>query len=213
MAEAEFLRHLAEALGRPTPPKPAPLPDYRLPPRAVDSLDEAQRLDAFVLAFEAVNGRFFRAHDWDEATGIVRALLDELAIDEGQAAVWTGPELEPLRRAFPDLYSGGEATGIARRELGITWAHAAIAETGTLALMAGPGNGRATSVLPPAHLAIFSKNELVGTMGEVFERLGDQPFRALNFITGPSRTSDIEMDLTIGVHGPAQVIALYLETR
>ncbi|MZP31095.1 hypothetical protein GTO91_15380 [Heliobacterium undosum] len=211
MAEAEFLSHLAQALGRPTPAAPATLPDYRLPPRAVDGLDADHRLNAFVRAFEAVNGRFLRAHGWDEAAGLVRALLDELGIGESQAAVWSGPELEPLRRIFPGFYAGGETSEIARRDLGITWAHAVIAETGTLALLAGPGNARSTSVLPPVHLALFSKNELVGTLGEAFDRLGNQPFRALNFITGPSRTSDIEMDLTIGVHGPERVIALCLE--
>ncbi|MBO9604382.1 MAG: lactate utilization protein [Paenibacillaceae bacterium] len=103
-----------------------------------------------------------------------------------------------------------------RSQLGIVWADWAIANTGTLALLARGGKGRSVSLLPGALLAIFRQDQLVTRMGEVFARikeqypdLGDLP-SSINLITGPSRSADIENDLTIGIHGPGKVHAIII---
>ena len=98
----------------------------------------------------------------------------------------------------------------ARAEVGVTACHGAIAETGSLALISGPGCSRTVSLLPPVHIALVRRTDLVASMGEFFAARADAMAQAANctFITGPSRTADIELSLTIGVHGPGKVIII-----
>lgn len=98
----------------------------------------------------------------------------------------------------------------AAAEIGVTGCAAALAETGTLALLSGPGKPRAASLLPPVHVCIVRRDDIRSTMGEFFaERAGDIASAACcYFITGPSRTADIELTLTLGVHGPGRVIVV-----
>jgi L-lactate dehydrogenase complex protein LldG len=95
--------------------------------------------------------------------------------------------------------------------VGITTVDCAIAGTGTMVLSSGLERPRSVSLLPTGHLALVRASQLVPRMGLVFAaytgRAGGPP-SAVHFITGPSRTSDIENDLTIGVHGPAGVSAV-----
>jgi L-lactate dehydrogenase complex protein LldG len=95
-------------------------------------------------------------------------------------------------------------------EIGITGCDAAIAETGSLVLLSGDGKPRAASLLPPVHLAIVRQPDVRETMAEFFrERAADLAHAACcTVITGPSRTADIELTLTVGVHGPGQVIVI-----
>jgi L-lactate dehydrogenase complex protein LldG len=94
--------------------------------------------------------------------------------------------------------------------LGVTGCHAAIAETGSLVVLSGPGTPRAASLLPPVHLCLVRRVDLFATMGEFFrERAGDiASSSCCTFITGPSRTADIELTLTLGVHGPGRVMVV-----
>ena len=94
--------------------------------------------------------------------------------------------------------------------LGVTGCHAAIAETGSLVVLSGPGTPRAASLLPPAHVCVVRRADLVATMGTFFrERAADIASAACcTLITGPSRTADIELTLTLGVHGPGRVTVI-----
>jgi len=98
----------------------------------------------------------------------------------------------------------------AQAEIGVTGCHGAIAETGSLAVLSGRGHSRAVSLLPPVHLAVVRAEDLVFSMGEFFARHAERIAGAAGctFITGPSRTADIELTLTLGVHGPGQVIVV-----
>ena len=92
---------------------------------------------------------------------------------------------------------------------GITGAFCAIAETGTLMLLSGAHTPAATSLLPATHIAVLDRTRIVATMEDAWELLrrerGSLP-RAVNFISGPSRTADIEQTVTLGAHGPARVL-------
>ena len=92
--------------------------------------------------------------------------------------------------------------------VGITGAFCAIAETGTLMLLSGPRTPGATSLLPETHIAIVSASRIVRGMEDAWNLLraerGTLP-RAVNFISGPSRTADIEQTLVLGAHGPYRV--------
>jgi len=92
--------------------------------------------------------------------------------------------------------------------VGITGAFCAIAETGTLMLLSGPGTPAATSLLPETHIAILSASRIVRGMEDAWQLARDEwsgTPRAVNFISGPSRTADIEQTVTLGAHGPYRV--------
>ncbi len=100
---------------------------------------------------------------------------------------------------------------------GITGVHAAVAESGSMILLHGAGRPRLASLLPPVHIALLPAERIVRTLPEAFDRLraehGRDPFRDrsnLVVITGPSRTADIELSLTLGVHGPRDVHAVVI---
>ena len=94
--------------------------------------------------------------------------------------------------------------------VGITSAFCAIAETGTLMTLSGPSTPATTSLLPETHIAVVRVNRIVRGMEDAWKLLraehgADFMPRALNFISGPSRTADIEQTLVLGAHGPYRV--------
>jgi L-lactate dehydrogenase complex protein LldG len=99
-------------------------------------------------------------------------------------------------------------------EVGITRAQAAIAETGTLVLDSSCERNRLVSVVPPVHIAIVAASRIYPTLADVLAMLqnGKELSPAITFITGPSRTADIELTLTIGVHGPQELYVIIDET-
>ncbi|MBY0598494.1 LutC/YkgG family protein [Bacillus bingmayongensis] len=103
----------------------------------------------------------------------------------------------------------------ARVDMGITYAEMGLAETGTVVLWNGGGRGRLVSVLPPVYVAILSENTIYRRLTEgvaaVHEQVSNGLPACINFITGPSRTGDIEMELAFGVHGPGKVHVILLK--
>jgi len=94
-------------------------------------------------------------------------------------------------------------------DLGITSAQYAIAETGTLVLESECERNRLASLVPPVHVCILDARDIRARMSDVLDALQtngrENLSRAVTFITGPSRTSDIELTLAIGVHGPREL--------
>lgn len=106
-----------------------------------------------------------------------------------------GLELEPRAAKGEDM-------------LGVTGVFCALAETGTLALVSGPDTPASASLLPETHVALVPLARLVPHMEDAWDlmraELGRLP-RAVNYISGPSRTADIEQTLVLGAHGPYRV--------
>lgn len=122
-----------------------------------------------------------------------------LVVDPGLSGQWrpTGVEL------VED--DGLSAADLDRMDGAITGCAVAIAETGTVVLDAGPGQGRrAISLVPDLHLCVVEAERVVGLVPEAVERLGGaaEEGRPLTFVSGPSATSDIELQRVEGVHGP-----------
>jgi len=98
-------------------------------------------------------------------------------------------------------------------DMGITGANIAIASTGTIVLVTNEGNGRLVSTLPPIHVAVVGVEKIVPTLDEATEVLkllapsatGQKLSVYTSFTTGPSRSADIELSLSIGVHGPKEL--------
>jgi L-lactate utilization protein LutC len=89
----------------------------------------------------------------------------------------------------------------------------AIAETGTLVLETKSERHRLVSLVPAMHIAILAAGRILRTMSEALEAVSTtgELSRTVTFITGPSRTSDIELTLAIGVHGPARLHVIVIE--
>jgi L-lactate dehydrogenase complex protein LldG len=116
---------------------------------------------------------------------------------------------DTLTGSAPSVVTPDDAEWTARlpyAHLGITGACLAVAEQGVFALAAGPAAPRAASLLPPAHLCIVFCDTIVARFAEAIEALAttDLP-SALTWVGGPSRTGDLEMVQTLGVHGPKRV--------
>jgi len=92
--------------------------------------------------------------------------------------------------------------------LGVTGVFCAIAETGTLVLLAGAETPSATTLLPDTHIAVLRADRVVAGMEEAFALISRERSRmprAVNLISGPSRTGDIEQTIVLGAHGPYRV--------
>ncbi len=91
-------------------------------------------------------------------------------------------------------------------DIGITSASCAIAETGTLVMLSAPGRERTASLVPPVHVAIIQRSQILADLFDLFAQLEQDGIENmpsnLSLITGPSKTGDIELQLTTGIHGP-----------
>ena len=103
-------------------------------------------------------------------------------------------------------------------EVGITGVEFVLAESGSLVLTSLTEGAQLASLAPPVHIALYRRSQALATLEEVLERLpvprdleAPLPGRSVVFITGPSRTADIEQILIRGVHGPKEVHAILLE--
>lgn len=138
----------------------------------------------------------------------VPGLLDYLRREGVRIVDTEAPHGEPERSQ--------KLAEIERVTVGITGADAALADTGTLALRSGPGRPRLASLSVRTHIALFTPEQLYASWADWWGRPEARPTwvsAASNvmLISGPSRTADIEMTLTVGVHGPREVIAVYVE--
>jgi L-lactate utilization protein LutC len=102
-------------------------------------------------------------------------------------------------------------------DIGVSGIDYALADTGTLVLLTGEGQARSISLLPPVHIAVVNPDQIVSGLDDLFalarsERKDKQLPSAVTFITGPSRTADIELTLVIGVHGPQELHVVILES-
>ena len=92
--------------------------------------------------------------------------------------------------------------------VGITATYCAVAETGTLMTLSGAQTPPSVSLLPETHIAVLRKSRVVRSMEDAWQKLRDEQQampRAVSFISGPSRTADIEQTVTLGAHGPYRV--------
>ena len=135
----------------------------------------------------------------------LKALIQEQNIR--RATVWETPRLkllgiaEILNSLGVELVSpNADKYEMATCDLGVTEAEYLLPETGTLVLQSSAGKPRAVSLLPRVHLAIVRPEMLRADMHQVFAEAKERHY--LLFITGPSRTADIELTVTLGVHGP-----------
>lgn len=175
----------------------------------------------------AVGGKGERVMGADAARAYLRKLIDQNHVT--RAIRWKHPLLQRLNvdadlsaanvsvRVWDELEQQPPDTrwvAAFAADLGITSVDWAVAETGSLALCSRHGQGRIVSLLPPVYLAIVEPSQIVPDLFDLFARLEEHKQNLpsnIALVTGPSKTGDIELKLTTGVHGPGEVHLLIVE--
>jgi len=177
-------------------------------------------LEQFIKELLNVNTEVREAQGEEELRDFIAGLVREKGISS--FVMWESDYLNSL--GLKELLIGegldqiisNDKNDMAQAGIGITGADYAIADTGTLVLLADENRPRSVSLLPPIHLAIVRKSDIVTDIKELFvilkQRLdaGQSPPSCMTFITGPSRTADIELNLTLGVHGPKELYVIII---
>jgi len=174
----------------------------------INSDNRPALITQFAEELTALGGKFYACTEADLGQHI-QDLLSESGIHEIHAwdrAFFPPGLLEILVEGGIDIHHTPSPT----LKAGLTGCLAGIAETGTLVLPGGPGHPLTASLLPEIHIAVLRSGDILATLPQVF-KLGEvREAASISLITGPSRTADIEMTLTIGVHGPREVYVFCL---
>lgn len=203
MSRDTILSDIQAALGRPAGGAVPPLPvSTRVPPRHPG--DPKAELEMLLDEIGKLGGKTQIVPE-DGLADALAALVQAEGIK--RAACWQTPQLQALgvERLLADLgveilspYASKET--LAACDLGITGVDTAFPETGTLLLRGAPDRPRMVSLLPRVHLALLRPAALRADLSPAFAEVKGQGYFV--FVTGPSRTADIELTVTIGVHGP-----------
>lgn len=175
--------------------------------------------ETFKLRAEAVSAEVHRFPYKREALDFILQYLRDAGIsDAPQAyAVWAacpfldGIDQKQLSATVPGLTFDVNRGVSADAKVGISQLDWAIANTGTLVQDAAPVDQRLVSTLPLIHMALIRSDRLVPDLPTALSKIRPRQTNYISFITGPSRTADIERVLTIGVHGPEKLIIVFFD--
>lgn len=212
-----FLRRIAAATEAATVPEP----HSALPEPALPDLPDMNLTSHFIEAFTALDGKVH--HDppsqviskimadrgvdeyvaWDQEHLLSDGLLEELT-ERGYRRIETVLPSDPDERVAHQL-------GYLGVEVGISTASAALAESGSVVLSSGSGRSRLASVIPGVHVVLVPTDRIYRSLSHWAAQINPPSLPAnLMVVSGPSRTGDIELTLTKGVHGPGEIHAVLL---
>lgn len=206
-----ILHKVRTALGRihgqPPPPLGAPM-------LAIPEVDRETRITQFIHHFENLAGKAFRVPDLDGARACVADLLqDSTAIASNsrlleESRITSLPRVQSGIRDVDELRHACAAAGA-----GITSADYALSATGTLVMFSSPSEARLISLLPPLHIAVLTSSAILTGLDELFTIVPKpaEQTSSVVFISGPSRTADIEQILVRGVHGPGEIRVIIVD--
>lgn len=222
--QEQFLDMIAAKLKRPRV-KQKPQHPFRGAPDFWQQyeLSETEKLDMFQRNFEAAGGYVLHAATLQDASALIAGKASELkalhilrqdeealarlgleqALPHVQVRCWNNDETEDWKARA------------AEADIGVVLADYAVSYTGSITLLSSKTKGRSVSLLPTLLFALIPRSSVVTKLGEVlkqFDELGRAELPAgIHFVSGPSRSADIENDLTIGVHGPGIVYAIIID--
>jgi L-lactate dehydrogenase complex protein LldG len=168
---------------------------------------------------EAVSAQVERVATKAEALQAITDLLRREGIADAPEAyaVWANcPMLDSadqraLGASFPGIRFDVTRETAAQAKIGISQMNWALADTGTVVQVADAVDLRLVSTLPPLHIALVSTSSILPNLPALLSIVEPEKTAYLAFITGPSRTADIERVLTIGVHGPGRLVIVMVD--
>jgi L-lactate dehydrogenase complex protein LldG len=175
--------------------------------------------EAFKTRAEAVSAEVHRIATREQALAFILGFMKEAGVSEAPqcGAVWAagsfvdGGQKEGLCQQVPGICFDITQEASAASKVGVSQLDWAISATGTLVQDATAVEKRLVSTLPPIHIALLGTERILADMGSVLQHLKPEQINYISFITGPSRTADIERVLTIGVHGPERLIIVVVD--
>lgn len=173
----------------------------------------AERVRIFTENLEKLRAVSCRVPDVQAAAEAIRALVRERGWQ--RVAGHAHPFVEPVLANLPcsvqrvDGPTGFDKNALESCDAGITACDAAVAHTGSILVSSRTCGGRGLSILPHVHIVVLAVDQVVATVGDALhiarERAAGRMPSMLSFITGPSRTGDIERILVLGAHGPKEL--------
>ena len=198
------LARLRRGTASPPPPNlahPRPSPDGRAPRPRSHLLDDADPVEVFVATATTAGCTVHRHVD---VADLVARHGVRTAVATAEAAV--DPLVDALRAEGVVVTAAWDRAGATSADLGVTACRAAVASTGSVVVGSDVPGARWASLLPRVHVCVVDAGDVVGHPGDVLRSLASSVLPAnLAFVSGPSRTGDIEQILTRGVHGPVAV--------
>jgi L-lactate dehydrogenase complex protein LldG len=172
------------------------------------ALDQADRIALFERMASVVQTTIARVADPAAVPAAVARYLADNNLP-AELVMAPDPALDPYPWATQPLLTIRRGKAEDHDAVSVTGAFAGIAETGTLMLTSGPDSPTTLNFLPDTHIVVLRADQIVGPYEEAWDRLrrqaGRVPPRTVNFITGPSRTGDIEQRIQLGAHGPRRL--------
>jgi L-lactate dehydrogenase complex protein LldG len=162
----------------------------------------------------AIGGNVVLVNNLNKAAAEIEKIIENskakrIAFSDGELVGQT----KKLLKSDCEIIYKASAAELFDCDVGITDAQLAISETGTLVLESEKEFNRLSSLVPPIHICLLKTAKIRRTLGETLETLEKDLSRTITFITGPSRTSDIELTLAIGVHGPAELYVILISEK
>jgi L-lactate dehydrogenase complex protein LldG len=174
-----------------------------------------KRTDDFASEVEAIGGKFMLCSP-EETAKVVLDILRSKGID--QLLAWESPYISQqlsenlLAEGIQIIHPTADTLEASSKVLaGLTGASAGITDTGSLLLLGGSGRPMTTSLLPQTHIALLNEEDIFENLDEVLDQIDIMEAPSAVLVTGPSRTADIEMTLTIGVHGPGELYVICIK--
>jgi L-lactate dehydrogenase complex protein LldG len=190
----------------------APFEDVELESRVVHQPDPKALDISFAESFTRNNGRFVFCADMVELSDGLQTLLDDMHIDR----VWCGEDFFKGLLGQCGIRCSSDWEDLSTCQAALTGCEVLVARTGSVVLSSRQGGGRKSYIVPPLHIVVASSRQLVGDIQDAF-RFIDRKYESgrpsmLSFVTGPSRTADIEKKLVLGAHGPRELFVFLVDT-
>lgn len=208
MEEMKFLEKIRGALSQYSTEEEARVLSSEVKPVVGSKTTLEDKVERFLVEVELLHKvQVVRVHTWEQARDQIGRMLTERGVSSIALA---GEDLKPTAPLWKKWKIANDLTSIEKAEVGVVQADYGLSQTGSVVLVATPDKPRIASLLPPVCIFALSVFGMLESMASLMQELearhkkGEMP-ATVNVVTGPSRTADIELSLTVGVHGPGEV--------
>lgn len=227
-----FLDNIAKQLNRPKKLSGVARPTYQYQPqwKVLKDATQDELVDVLKKQCQNIHTDFVQTNK-DNLAQTLTEVINSLG--GGPVVTWDDPRFEQvgltqtLQESLPEAgihvhvwnpSIGEENINISERaNVGVTFSDQTLAESGTVVLFSGKGKGRSVSLLPTTYVAIIPKSTIVPRITQAANHIhnqvekGEEIASCINFITGPSNSADIELNLVVGVHGPIKATYIVVD--